>query len=521
MDSGGELTMKKLLFLLLLSSSVFAQTNLTTDTLSHPKLAGVKIRLFGRHNDTTSIGVTDAATQGTFFRVPRGGQFLFIVGPDTFYIDSASTLNASQFYWELSGGSPVYYSIDFIPGYGLAGATGLGNSLDLRVDTADVATHGYVVNSAAGLAFFGKEGQRDSTLAGNITLTSDMYVNSLTVPLNDTVFTNGWRVFVWTTSTINGVIDRSGKAGGAGTAGATNNRGLGGTAGAALAGGYLAGSAAAQSGGNGTYSSNTGTTPTDGTALTTQTNYLSQIGTYVANYDTASHGRGGAGGKPADSSKSTHTVTTGTGVAGFVGGIGKSGAGTDSVSITYDGTIDVINGWRGRITKIGTSAQTVLPVYSLGIAGGGGGGAQASGSGGSSYEGGGGGGGASGSNGAYLMFATKTLIGSGHIQALGGDGGAGGTGGQATRYSDSYVVDEGGGGGGGGGGNGGDGGVVIVIYHDTTGWSGTISGAGGNGGTGGVGGALSTGYILSTPTVGVTGQNGRPGRIGLIYKFKN
>lgn len=53
---------------------------------------------------------------------------------------------------------------------------------------------------------YGTGSDGDVTISGTVTLTSDKYYNNLTVPLGNVLLTNGFRVFVKNTATINGVV---------------------------------------------------------------------------------------------------------------------------------------------------------------------------------------------------------------------------------------------------------------------------------------------------------------------------
>lgn len=53
---------------------------------------------------------------------------------------------------------------------------------------------------------YGTGADGDVTISGTVTLTSDKYYNNLTVPLGNVLLTNGYRVFVKNTASINGVV---------------------------------------------------------------------------------------------------------------------------------------------------------------------------------------------------------------------------------------------------------------------------------------------------------------------------
>ena len=76
---------------------------------------------------------------------------------------------------------------------------------------------------------------------GDVTLTRDMYYNSLTVTAGDTVTTGGFRIFTRTTLTNRGIITNGGGDGGNGGNGANGVAGAAGAAGAVGASGSLGG----------------------------------------------------------------------------------------------------------------------------------------------------------------------------------------------------------------------------------------------------------------------------------------
>lgn len=53
---------------------------------------------------------------------------------------------------------------------------------------------------------YGTGADGDATISGTLTLSRDMYYNNLTVPLGNIILTNGYKIFVKNTATINGVI---------------------------------------------------------------------------------------------------------------------------------------------------------------------------------------------------------------------------------------------------------------------------------------------------------------------------
>lgn len=53
---------------------------------------------------------------------------------------------------------------------------------------------------------YGNGADGDTTVSGTLTLSRDMYYNNLTVPIGNIILTNGYKIFVKGTATINGVI---------------------------------------------------------------------------------------------------------------------------------------------------------------------------------------------------------------------------------------------------------------------------------------------------------------------------
>lgn len=303
-----------------------------------------------------------------------------------------------------------------------------------------LAANDIFVNQHASAFGDGSDGAK--VVAGTETLTRDMYYTTLSVPVATILNTANFRVFVTTSSTVNGIIRNNGNAG---TAGSGATKGIGG---AALAAGSMpAGSFAGGNGGDGG--------GTNGTAGSVGSN-----STYAAASSTGAAGGAGGNGNP------------GTGAAGGAGG-------------TNTGT--VTNTPRNLVAAYNLSQRDGSPLNTSPGSGGGGGG----GGNGANTQGGGGGGG--GSSGGFLYLASPIIVNSGTISANGGNGGNGGNG--VTGGGVGY--------GGGGGGGGGNGGVVMLVYGKMTN-TGTVSAAGGTGGIGGtapingVNGANGNSGILAT-----------------------
>lgn len=275
--------------------------------------------------------------------------------------------------------------------------------------------------------------------SGTTTLTRDMFYNTLTVNGTGILQTNGYRVFVKGTLTIDNtsgaVIRNNGTVGtvGSNQAGGTGGAGGGGGAGG-VSGSLPAGTAGSAGGAGANDGSNTGSNGTAGI-------------------------------------NTTHTINTTAGVAGGNGGTagapGSGGAGGTVGAIT-----NLPRNSFSTYYLMDFTSTTAFIQFTVNAGGGGGGGGSSNGSTGSGAGGGGGGGG----GGGIVWIACKTLAitGTGAIQANGGNGGNGGNGA--------------GGKGGGGGGAGGTGGAVIAIYHLKSG-TGTMVASGGSGGSAGSGGS--------------------------------
>lgn len=294
-----------------------------------------------------------------------------------------------------------------------------------------------------GIFSFGDGSDGSLVTSGNVTLTADKYYTDLTVSTSNTFNPAGYRIFCNGTLRIEGTVVRNGNNGGDGLD--TGNPALG-AGGAALADGYLKGSAAGGDGG-------AGGSPNDGSPGTAGANTSNSVG--------SNGSTGGAGG-------------AGTGGAGGAGG----GGGTATTS-----NVKLIANWHlSTLLDIGTTGSTVKFDNSAAAGGGGGGG----GNGGAGSGSGGGGGGSAG--GIVAVYAKKIVITStGSITANGGNGGRGGD-------------TPGGGRGGGGGGGGGCGGQVILVYNTLTN-NGSITatlGTKGRGGTGGGGGATGSDGVDGT-----------------------
>lgn len=311
----------------------------------------------------------------------------------------------------------------------------------------------------------------DVTISGTTTLTRDMAYNNLTIGASGILITNGFKVFVKGTTTINtgGVIHNDGGNGGTGDNGTSgngapiNNGGAGGVGGAS---GTLAGGITGRAGVGG---KDANTTADPGVAGSAGLTY---------SLVTTAGGAGGAGGQG-----------TGGGAGGTAGGAGSAG----SAPQVYPA--DITTGVLMAQFTSDTAIQRLRPATSVGGSGGGGSGHNYNGS----VYGRGGGSGGSGGTGGIVVLVSKVIINNGTIRAKGGNGGTGGNG---VSNGVGYAS------GGGGAGAGGHGGVVVVAYKTYSG-SGSINVAGGNAGVGGTGGTGAT-----------NGGAGSAGSAGLSYQIQ-
>lgn len=330
------------------------------------------------------------------------------------------------------------------------------------------------------------------------TMTRDVYFDDLTINASVIVNMNGYRVFVRDTLTVNGLIHRNGNAGG-NASGTT-----GGSGGAALADGYLKGSLAGATGGNGANGgSSTSDNPTAGGNGANLTNSIGSNGLAGV-----AGGNGGGGGSP----------ITGSGVGcagiGIGGSAGKNGASGGTAGTVTQSNVKLIANWHlATLLDISSTGATVkfTPSASSGASGGGGNGGGAPDTCNSQNYGSGGGAGGTGSAGGIAAIYARNII-IGAAGAIEAKGGAGGNGADGTNGSGSWAIA--GGGGGGGGGIGGNGGVLVLAYNSLTN-NGSISVAGGTAGTAGTGG---TGY--NGASAGSSGTAGIAGSAGVLYQFE-
>jgi hypothetical protein len=326
------------------------------------------------------------------------------------------------------------------------------------------------------LQYFGDGSDGDVTLptsgTGITTLTKPMFYNSLTIPANTSLRTNGWPVLVKGTLDVS-ATNRSpaifpyeinpGDAGATPTAG-----GLGATTAPGLG-------PASVGGGNGGAGATTAASGSPGSGGAAYSNSLG-----------ASGGGGGTGGRSSGGG-------AGIGNAGGAGGTPAGGTPIWSLSGSIPLPLQ-------PISRVASTTQT-FPTCAGGGAGGGGGGSNDT-----NAAGGGGGGGAGGK--ALILWANTVSRGAGTaIPCIAAKGGNGGNGGNANPAA--------GVGGGGAGGGGGGGGFVIFGYLSVPGTpvAGFIDASGGDGGNGG------NGRALSGSNYGLGGQGGQGGRGGVILSY--
>ncbi len=331
---------------------------------------------------------------------------------------------------------------------------------------------------------FGDGSDGNVTISGNTTLTSDMYYDDLIVDNGFTLNAAGFRIFVKGTLTNNGTISRAGNAGGNGedAASGSHTATSGGTAGAALAAGYLNGAIAGVAGGGGAAGGVGPSAGSNGSNGNAQTNSLGGNGTNGVG--------GGAGGADASANP---------GSAGGSGGTGGTATAATSSPKTYSELVTMRNFEPASPSKFNSGAGGAG-------SGGGGGGHYGSVSG---FAGNGGGGGGSGGSGGLMVLFARIIINSatGVISVKGGAGGDGGNGSAATGTDN-------GGGGGGGGGTGGSGGIMMLVYNSLTD-SGSITVAGGDGGAVGALGVGTGGGVN-----GVAGTVGSAGTAGVKIELE-
>jgi len=382
--------------------------------------------------------------------------------------------------------------------------------------------------------------------SASTTLTKDMYYDSLTVATGTIITTNGYRIFVQNSLTLNGTISWNG------------GNGSGVTKGTGPTSANLYGGIDGINGANGGAAVNDNAVGNAGPVATSTTKQIYSL--FNSTSTSANGSLGGKGGGSANAASSTSPASAGVGtttilaetrlVSKFIaitltnqlvttnfassteklrGGStsaassgGVSGAGGNLTS-GGPGGAGGGSGSTGPVVLISAKNITINSGGTISANGGNGGiGVTGSigGEGTNGGGGGGGGGGGSGGTGGVLVMITKTIIVNtgGIVQSNGGSGGTGGNGGEGGPASSGSGYG-GEGGSGGTGGNGGNGGQLYLFYSSLTN-NGTIQSNGGAGGTGGTGGAGGT-SDTHTAVPGPNGSNGSTGQADRVLLLQS
>lgn len=352
------------------------------------------------------------------------------------------------------------------------GMTVTQNANDVTLDaTASTEPFMFADGQDGDLVFDGAATVANMVPASSIyTFARDIHADDCQVDAGVTLEMAGYRLFVKGTLTLNGSIKRNGAAG------ANGGYSSGGGQGTTKASAVLPEGIQGGSGNNGLGVGNAGGTSTAaswpfrgsaaGGIATTGAGGNGANGTNPNGYPGGPGGGGGAGG--------------GTGAAapgnGGAGGTITAAANSNGSFMSFPGCL------------LGRSVSNTL--FTCG-SGGGGGSAGRDALGGSAFGGGG------GAAGCYVVVCARKIVGTGTIEAKGGNGGNGCAGTLSGQVNC----------GGGGGGAGGAGGTVVCCIAE--GSFPTISVAGGTGGTGGVG-----------KGTGGQGGNGGNGCVGLAMTYR-
>lgn len=494
------------------TSQTLTNKTLTAPVMTAPVLgtiaSGVATNLTGTAASLTAGTVTtNANLTGVITSSGNATSIASQTGTGTkFVVDTSPTLVTPNL------GTPTTLVGTNISGTAASLTAGIANALNSATTTVNVnaataptggqvltatdSTHAtWVTPSGSVIAYLYGDGSdgvvninSGSFSSGPITsnaLTRNAYFTTLTLS-GGNLNTNGYKLFVSGTLTINSTFSIGATGGNGGDASGVT----GGTAGSAAHGqGAINSSSAGQAGGTGGAAKSgsqtgAGNGGSSGTAGTAQTNSLSA----VAGNNGSNGGAGGA---------------SGAGQSGGGGGGGGGGGTASAPTLGIHTLLDVL-----RFLEPADAVWTTFARYSGsggsgGGGGGGGGGINAGGGGGTGQGGGGGGSGGSGGN--VVIFAA-TIVNNGSINAIGGNGGVGAAGTNGSGGGTNNC----GGGGGGGGGAGGTGGVLFLVYHTTSG-SGTTSVAGG---TGGAPGTFGNGNQLGV--AGSAGASATNGTAGLL-----
>ena len=452
-----------------IGSSVAGEANLTFDATN-----GLRLR-----QGTTNLITLDMAGTATLLNLTVGGS-LNVLTSGNLRSGQTAYNTGTGFFMEYNAGTPRF---------SIGDATA-GNSLTW--DGTTLRVNGSTISSQD---TFGDGSDGAATIAGDTSLTSDVFYTNLTVDAGVVLTTAGYRIFCTGTLTNNGTIRRNGVNGGNGgnggnaAAGAPGSAGAAGTAGTVLADGSLPGSLASPAGAAGvngvsangsSANGNNGNNGTNGTAQAKCMVGAGQAGTAGGNGGNGSSASGGTAGTVGTAGSATGTILNEirTSMSAYL------------LFDTIDSTAFNTSAGNGQNGGAAT------------------GGARSPGAGNGVDTGGSGGGGGAGSSGGGIWISARTLTNNGTISANGGNGGNGGNAGTGNTSAPGGNV-AGGGSGGGAGGAAGNGGVIIRIYSAIT--AGTITVTAGTGGTGG---ALSVG-VFEAPLTADNGTNGAAGNNGI------
>jgi hypothetical protein len=244
-------------------------------------------------------------------------------------------------------------------------------------------------------AVYGSGVDGNITISGTVTLTSDKYYNNLIVPLGNVLLTNGFRVFVKGTATINGVV-------GVGTVTGNVNNSTNGTTtsssssvSSGTAAGHTSGSITYRIGGQGGGATNPNVSILP-SYLVKRVEALTGLvidATVAASPVALS---GGSKGTTGSTGTTTTALTNGSSWAGKAGGAGSNGA--------YGPNASTVNapGGKGNTGNVGTATGAT--------------------------NGTGGAGGAGGNGGPVVVLVAKHITGTGTLISLGMSGSAGSAG---------------------------------------------------------------------------------------------
>jgi len=244
------------------------------------------------------------------------------------------------------------------------------------------------------------------SISGTITLTRDMYYDTLTIPLGNVLLTNGYRVFVKNTLTLNGII-------GIGSVSGNSNGSSNGTIGesaSVISSGTVSGQSTSTSityragGGGG------GGTAETSTAIPSNILYALDIATgglFIDSSGTTQLIKGGSGGTTGTTGATTTAYANNDSWPGKAGAAGTAGAAGSSP--THANTAYPQAGGRGQTGNTASDGTAT-----------------------GANPGSGGAGGAGGAGGGIVVITAKTITGTGTVMSLGRSGIAGSAGSTGT-----------------------------------------------------------------------------------------